>query len=581
RGDRDVAVAGGVHDGAAWAHHVLPRAARRHAVVDRAAPSRQRGRPAQLERPHAKPDRRRAATADRRRGAGVGAAQERRSPQVRGARDLGAGERPENAQAGGASRPCAGAGARQGAREARRAGDGVGRQRLGIPGRARGARRQRAKKRAAWAARFACRKDAYFFFAVLRFAVFRLAVLRFAVFLAPFFAVLRFAVFRLAVFRFAVFLAAFFAVFRLAVLRFAVLRFAVFLAAFFAFFATLRFTAFLGAAFFALRALRFFGAGAEAVGAIIDIMSANIEVLLSELPELLSASGRRHSPFLPAPETAPALDKSNDTCWLHSSQISTICKISRVVVWARPAVVAYSHTRSARISALVRGDVLRHTRKSRLGRAEIVDALARKDFERARALDENLGGARARVVVGAQRHRIGARGGDREKVAVGERERALVREEIGALADRADDLPRLRCPVARMHRAHVVPRVVERRAHEVVHRRVDDGEAALAAAFQVFDAGDQDAGVRDQRAAGLEEQRVSSLADSTAHRRRIVGGRDRNLVAIAHADAAAQVDVRQRNARRLDPVGEVEHARRGLDERREVGDLRAGGSRCR
>src|SRR6185312_6006500 len=211
RGDRDVAVAGGVHDGAAWAHHVLPRAARRHAVVDRAAPSRQRGRPAQLERPHAKPDRRRAATADRRRGAGVGAAQERRSPQVRGARDLGAGERPENAQAGGASRPCAGAGARQGAREARRAGDGVGRQRLGIPGRARGARRQRAKKRAAWAARFACRKDAYFLFAVLRFAVF---------------------------------------------------RFAVFLAAFFAFFATLRFAAFLGAAFFALRALRFFGAGA-------------------------------------------------------------------------------------------------------------------------------------------------------------------------------------------------------------------------------------------------------------------------------------------------------------------------------
>ena len=63
---------------------------------------------------------------------------------------------------------------------------------------------------------------------------------------------------------------------------FAALRLAGFLAAFFlvAFFAALRF----GAAFFlvaflaALRfvALRFFGAGAAAAGAIIDIMSANI-----------------------------------------------------------------------------------------------------------------------------------------------------------------------------------------------------------------------------------------------------------------------------------------------------------------
>ncbi len=57
------------------------------------------------------------------------------------------------------------------------------------------------------------------------------------------------------------------------------------------------------------------------------------------------------------------------------------------------------------------------------------------------SVDDDLGGARPRVVVRAHRHRVGAGGKDGEQVAFREVEHTVVRQEIRALADRADDLP--------------------------------------------------------------------------------------------------------------------------------------------
>ena len=59
-----------------------------------------------------------------------------------------------------------------------------------------------------------------------------------------------------------------------------------------------------------------------------------------------------------------------------------------------------------------------------------------------------------------------------------------------------------------------VPGLVQRRADQVVHRRVDDGEVARVAllrGLQVFDARQQHAAVRDQEAAGFE--RAASARD--------------------------------------------------------------------
>ena len=59
--------------------------------------------------------------------------------------------------------------------------------------------------------------------------------------------------------------------------------------------------------------------------------------------------------------------------------------------------------------------------------------------------------------------------------------------------------------------------VVERRADEIVHRRIDDDEGLGLAALHIEDAGNQDAGVADDEAAGLEDQLQSRsrLARST------------------------------------------------------------------
>ena len=134
-------------------------------------------------------------------------------------------------------------------------------------------------------------------------------------------------------------------------------------------------------------------------------------------------------------------------------------------------------------------------------------------------------------------------------------EHAVVRQEIGALADRSDDLPDRRRAGARRDRAHLVPGVVQRGPQQVVHRRVDDREIALRARLQVDHARKQRPALPTSIAAGLEQQL------ERARRRAERGSLRRNrpaaiglLVAVADADAAAEVDVLERDAVGAQPV---------------------------
>ena len=79
-------------------------------------------------------------------------------------------------------------------------------------------------------------------------------------------------------------------------------------------------------------------------------------------------------------------------------------------------------------------------------------------------------------------------------------------EAIAALANRADDIRHERTArgVA-VKRDDLVKRFVHRGTHEVVHRGVDNQEVFSGAALEVLDARQEDPGVADHVAAGLEE----------------------------------------------------------------------------
>ena len=69
------------------------------------------------------------------------------------------------------------------------------------------------------------------------------------------------------------------------------------------------------------------------------------------------------------------------------------------------------------------------------------------------AIDHHFGGARPGVVVRGHRHAVGAGRLDRQQIAFGQRQFAVVAEEVAGFADRADDFPRSgRLPPCRQRR---------------------------------------------------------------------------------------------------------------------------------
>ena len=95
-----------------------------------------------------------------------------------------------------------------------------------------------------------------------------------------------------------------------------------------------------------------------------------------------------------------------------------------------------------------------------------------------------------------------------------------------------------------------MPGIVERGTDQIVHRRVDDGEALRLTGLQIEDARQQNTGVADQSAPGLQQQHFAATAEQANEHRGVVRERHRRLVAVANAEAAADVDVRERDAAR-------------------------------
>ena len=128
----------------------------------------------------------------------------------------------------------------------------------------------------------------------------------------------------------------------------------------------------------------------------------------------------------------------------------------------------------------------------------------------------------AGVVVRAFRHAVGAGVEDGKQVSwLDGREFAVTGEEVARLADRADDIDDARFPFPRGYRHDLVIGLVERGTDEVVHGGVGDHKGLLAVALDLKDARHESAGLRDDKAARLDEQTCRRS------RRGRLGGRQR------------------------------------------------------
>ncbi|MNE47125.1 hypothetical protein D3C80_1415080 [compost metagenome] len=93
--------------------------------------------------------------------------------------------------------------------------------------------------------------------------------------------------------------------------------------------------------------------------------------------------------------------------------------------------------------------------------------------------------------------------------------------------------------------------------------------------LEVFHAGQQHAGVGDDVAARLEHQGQVAITDALADGLDVVAGQWRLFVAIAHADAATQVQVAQEDAAVAEAVDQRQQAVEGIEEGFQGGQLRA------
>nr|ART36558.1 C435 [uncultured bacterium] len=191
------------------------------------------------------------------------------------------------------------------------------------------------------------------------------------------------------------------------------------------------------------------------------------------------------------------------------------------------------------------------------------------------AIDHHLGRSRPGVVVAAHGKAVGAGVAQRQQIALGQRQRACVGQEIAALAHRPDQLPNLGLAAGLAQRQHRVMRVVEGRTQQVVHGRIDDGEIALRAGFQIFDPCQQHTGRADDGAPWFDRDFHPAAGKRCTDGGCVIGRARNGLVAIGDAESPAKVHVvegdafgQQRLAQRRDTPG-------GLAQRGEVGQLRA------
>src|SRR5262245_43436481 len=127
-----------------------------------------------------------------------------------------------------------------------------------------------------------------------------------------------------------------------------------------------------------------------------------------------------------------------------------------------------------------------------------------------------------------------------------------------------------------MHGIDALERAVERGPDEVVHRAVDDHELLRLRVLQEQDAREQDTGVADENAAGLEQQLDAELLDAVTEQRIRIVLRARGLfVLIGDAESAAEVEVADVEAAGAQIEDEPAYPSERIAERGDVGELRA------
>ena len=206
------------------------------------------------------------------------------------------------------------------------------------------------------------------------------------------------------------------------------------------------------------------------------------------------------------------------------------------------------------------------------------------------SVDEDFGEQGAGVVVRGHDEPVGPGTEDGDAVALGERgEGAVLREEVAAFADGADEVHGDWRGGGFAEGDDFVPAFVEGGADEVVHAGIDDGEGFGGGLLHILDGGEEGAGVADEEAAGLEEDFQPERPEGGEDGFRVGGGGDAAGVflpfppgagaaaeglVVDDADAAAEIEELEPELR-VEAGDEGGEFLRGFGEGAGVEDLRA------
>ena len=221
----------------------------------------------------------------------------------------------------------------------------------------------------------------------------------------------------------------------------------------------------------------------------------------------------------------------------------------------RPPVQAVRSPLLFRFSGAVRGD---------FAAREVLPGLRNTQHSDLLAVDEILHRERPAVVVARHARAVGARVENRQKVAFVHGELAVLPEDVGGFAHGAHNVHETRRFGALRDGFDRHPSVVEGGADEVRHGRVDDAEGFGRSRLDVFDPGEQDAGVADDASAGFGKERQIGEVSGVHARADLLDelrGFGRTVPrCVNDAEAPADVEMREVDAfasQKLDHVEEL------------------------
>src|SRR6266568_1136210 len=183
---------------------------------------------------------------------------------------------------------------------------------------------------------------------------------------------------------------------------------------------------------------------------------------------------------------------------------------------------------------------------------QVRDGLAPPNQPSLPALHQHLRWPWPRVVVRSLRHPISSGIEQRDQVACFERlEFAVAGKEVSRLADRPHHSNRSHFPGMRPHRHDLVMCLVERRANEVVHRRIGDDERLLPVLLHLQHTRQQRSSLRHDEAPRLKQQAAFETSKSLVNRRSILMHFDRRAATSA---VGCPVVVNPKSPARIDNV---------------------------